>query len=74
MTYNQLKLNQLLALGSYYSKKLADKLYIEMLTNPKCLFDFNKIKFNKKLCEAMPGFYAVTGSGFTNSFHELGKN
>ena len=63
----------ILALGSYYSQKLADKLYIEMLTNSKRLFNFSKIKLNKKLCEAMPRFHAVTSSDFTSSFRELGK-
>ena len=63
----------ILALGSYYSQKLAGKLYIEMLTNSKRLFNFSKIKLNKKLCEAMPGFHAVTSSDFTSSFRELGK-
>ena len=36
----------ILALRSYYSQKLAGKLYIDMLTNPKRLFDFSKIKLN----------------------------
>ena len=44
-----------------------------MLTIPKRLFDFSKIKLNKKLCEAMTGFHAVIGSDFTSSFHGLGK-
>ena len=47
---------------------------IEMVRNPKRLFDFSKIKLNKKLCEAMSGFHDVTGSDFTSSFHGLGKN
>ena len=63
----------ILALGFYYSEKLAGKLYIEMLTNPKRIFNFSKIKLNKTLCEAMPGFHAVTGSDFINSFHRLGN-
>ena len=37
----------ILALGSYYSQKFADKLHIKMLTNPKPLSDFSKIKLNK---------------------------
>ena len=45
-----------------------------MLRNPERLFDFSKIKLNKKLCETMPGFHAVTGSAFTSSFHGLGKS
>ena len=62
-----------LALGSYYSQKLASKLYIDMLLNSKRLCNFGKIKLNQKLCDAMPSFHAVTGSNFTSSFHGLGK-
>ena len=56
----------ILALGSYYSQKLAGKLYIEMLKNPKYFFNFSKIKLNKKLCKAMPGFHAASDSDLTN--------
>ena len=63
----------ILALRSYYSQRLAGKLHIEMLANPKRHFDFSKIKLDKKLYEEMPGFHAVTGSDFTCSFHGLGK-
>ena len=62
----------ILALGCYYSQKLAGKLYIEILTNPKRLFDFSN-RLNKKLCEAMLGLRTVTGSDFIISFHGLGK-
>ena len=62
-----------IALGSYYSQKLAGKLYIDMLTNPNPLFDFSKIKLSEKPCEGMPGLHAVNGSDFTSSFHGLGK-
>ena len=60
-------------LGSYHCKKHAGKLYIDKLTNPNRLFNFSKIKLNKKFCEAMPGLHGVTGSDFTCSFHELGE-
>ena len=60
-------------LGSYYSQKRAGKLYIDMLTNPNCLFNFSKIKLNKELCEAKPGLHAITRSDFTSLFHWLGK-
>ena len=44
-----------------------------MLTNPNCLFNFSKIKLNKKLFEAKPGLHAITRSDFTSLFHWLGK-
>ena len=44
-----------ICLRSYCSLKHAGKLYIEMLTNPNCLFNFSKIKLHKKLQGTMPG-------------------
>ena len=41
----------ILALRSYYSQKLAGRLYIDILTNPKRLFDFSKIQLNIFICE-----------------------
>ena len=52
---------------------LTGKLYFEMRSNAKRRFDFSKVNLNKKLCEATPRLYVVTGSDFTSSFYGLGK-
>lgn len=61
------------SLVCYFSQSLTGKLYFEMRSNSKRRFDFSKVNLNKKLCEAIPRLYDVTGSDFTSSFYGLGK-
>ena len=61
------------SLVCYFSQSLTGKLYFQMRSNSKRRFDFSIVNLNKKLCEAIPRLYAVTGSDFTGSFYGLGK-
>ena len=44
-----------------------------MMTNPKHLINFSKIKLKKNPCEGMDGLHAVTCSYFISSCYRLGK-